>query len=688
MTPSPAKPETKPVEITVRGVILGILITLVFTASQVYMGLKVGLTFATSIPAAVISMALLRAFKSATIQENNIVQTIASSAGTLSSVVFTLPGLLILGWWSKLPFTSTFFACAIGGVLGVMYTMPLRRALVTHSDLPYPEGTAAAEVLKVGTSSREGAAEGSAGLWAVILGGITSAIYAGAAVSTFMAAEIAKFFKFGKAGGATGMAGSSSLALVGAGHLMGIIVGIAMAAGLFIAWGLLMPFFTQWQLHSFLPFHVTAANPDPALSAAEYTGKIRGTNVRYVGAGVIGVAALWAIGKLILPVWGGLVSALEAQRKRKEGVLDLPRSEHDMPLWVVGLVVVLSMVPAGWLLSDFLGSGSVLASIGTPLVVAGVAYIIIAGLLAAAVCGYMAGLIGASNSPVSGVAILTVLGFAIIAGLIGHQLTGDNVEQALVAFCMMVTTVVLAVAVIGNDNLQDLKTGQLVDATPWKQQVALIIGVLAGAAVIPWTLNMLHDVYGFLGEPATHHALKPDAALEAPQAGLISTLAKGAIGGQLPLPFLELGAVIGVILVIIDETLRKVTKGRLALPPLGVGLAVYLPPSVTSPVVVGAIAGWIFEKAIARSKGRDIATRLSTLVASGFIVGESLLNVVYATLVSGTQDPDIISRHVVPLAKLFSEDVSIVVALVAALAIVIALYIWAARQGRKIEDDA
>ena len=662
-----------PKEITVRGIILGVLITLLFTASQVYMGLKVGLTFATSIPAAVISMALLRAFRSATIQENNIVQTIASSAGTLSSVVFTLPGLLILGWWAKLPFFTTFLACAIGGVLGVMYTMPLRRALVTNSDLPYPEGTAAAEVLKVGTSSREGAAEGSAGLLAVILGSVSSAIYAGAAVSTWMAGEIATYFKFGKGTGATGMAGSSSLALVGAGHLMGITVGIAMFAGLFIAWGVLMPILTTLHPHADQVF----------ADAAARAGYIRGHEVRYVGAGVIGVAALVAIGKLIVPVWQGLMSALEAQRARKEGLIDLPRSEHDLPVWIVGLVIVLSMVPAGWLLSDFLGRDSALSSIATPLIIGGVAYIIIAGLLAAAVCGYMAGLIGASNSPVSGVAILAVLGIAIIAGLIGRHLTGDNVQQALVAFCMMVTTVVLAVAVIGNDNLQDLKTGQLVDATPWKQQVALIIGVIAGAAVIPWTLNMLHDVYGFAGEIG-HIALKPGAELEAPQAGLISTLAKGAIGGDLPKGFLLTGALIGLALVAIDGFLRGSSKGRLALPPLGVGLAIYLPPSVTAPVVVGAVLGWLFERAIRKMKGAEIASRLAVLVASGFIVGESLLNVVFATLVSVTQDPDIISRHISALPPPFS----MIFALVVGIGIVIALYIWATGRAKKIEQDA
>ncbi|MEO5934778.1 MAG: oligopeptide transporter, OPT family, partial [Duganella sp.] len=233
---------SNPREITLRGIILGILITLVFTAAQVYLGLKVGLTFATSIPAAVISMALLSAFKNATIQENNIVQTIASAAGTLASVIFVLPGLLMIGWWAHVPFWPTFGACAIGGVLGVMYTVPLRRALVSQSNLPYPEGVAAAEVLKVGTASRAGAAEGKAGLRAVIFGSVASALFAAGSAVKLMAGEVSIYFRTGA--GATGIGASGSLALIGAGHLMGITVGIAMLAGLIIAWAILVPLLT------------------------------------------------------------------------------------------------------------------------------------------------------------------------------------------------------------------------------------------------------------------------------------------------------------------------------------------------------------------------------------------------------------------------------------------------------------
>jgi len=674
-TPATAYPK----EITVRGIILGVLITLIFTAAQVYLGLKVGLTFATSIPAAVISMALLRFAKSATIQENNIVQTIASAAGTLASVIFVLPGLIIIGWWKEVPFFITFGACAIGGVLGVMYTMPLRRALVSQSSLPYPEGVAAAEVLRVGTSSREGAAEGSAGLWAVLLGAITSALYAAGAASKFLAAEISAYFKVGNSTGVSGMAGSSSLALVGAGHLMGITVGIAMFVGLFLAWGVGVPVLSTFQIDSFWPLHLVAAHPDPALSVAAYAEQVRADQIRFIGAGAIGMAAIWTIGKLIVPVWGGLMSALETGRARKAGTMDdLPRSEHDLPVWIVGLVIMLSMVPAGWLLFGFL-SGGPLTDLALPLVIAGVLYIIVVGLLAAAVCGYMAGLIGSSNSPVSGIAILTVLGAAVVIGMIGYSLTGPNAETALIAFTLMVTTVVLAVAVIGNDNLQDLKTGQLVDATPWKQQVGLLIGVLAGACVVPLVLNLLNNVWGFPGDPNFHAIDVAGGTLNAPQAVLISTLAKGAIGGHLPLGYLGIGCVVGAVLIAVDEGLRLSSGGRFSLPPLGVGLAIYLPASVTAPVVVGAVAGWIFVRLVARMKTRDIAERLGVLVASGFIVGESLFNVFYAGLIAGTQNPGIISLPNPP-----SERAGMGLALGIGLAIIVALYIWSVRQAKKI----
>ncbi|WP_163997961.1 OPT family oligopeptide transporter [Pyxidicoccus caerfyrddinensis] len=652
---------SQPKEITLRGVALGVLITLVFTAAQVYLGLKVGLTFATSIPAAVISMALLSAFKNATIQENNIVQTLASAAGTLASVIFVLPGLLMTGWWTDVPFWPTFGACAIGGVLGVMYTVPLRRALVSASDLPYPEGVAAAEVLKVGTSSRSGAAEGKAGLMSVIWGSIASALFAAAAAAKLMAGEVAGYFRVGS--GATGIGAASSLALIGAGHLMGITVGIAMLAGLVIAWGILVPL-------------LTSMNPMPGATASEHALRIWGTQVRMLGAGAIGAAAIVTLAGLAKPVIGGLRSALEAARRAKTQGQALDRTEQDLPIRTVGLVTLLSLVPAGWLLASFL-QGTVLESLSVPLVAVGIGYVLLAGVCAAAVCGYMAGLIGSSNSPVSGIAILTILGAALSVGVVGRQVTGPEVAPALVAFALFVTTVVLAVAVIGNDNLQDLKTGQLVDATPWKQQVALLIGVVAGSAVVPPVLALLNRAYGFAGAPNAH-AISAQP-LAAPQATLISTLAKGVIGGDLRWDLVLWGAALGLTLVVINFVVKKVSKDRYSLPPLGVGLAIYLPSAVTAPVVVGALAGWAFERAASKQRWGEPAKRLGVLIMSGFIVGESLFNVALAGLIVSTGKGE-------PLAipNELGEVTTMVIALVLGIVAVGGLYRWAARTALRI----
>jgi putative OPT family oligopeptide transporter len=654
---------SNPLEFTARGIILGILITLVFTAAQVYLGLKVGLTFATSIPAAVISMALLSAFKDATIQENNIVQTIASAAGTLASVIFVLPGLLMIGWWAKIPFWPTFGACAVGGVLGVMYTIPLRRALVQQSALPYPEGVAAAEVLKVGTQSRAGAQEGKAGLKAVIWGTLASAFFAALAAAKLGVGSISA--GVGAGGGAPGLGAASSRALVGAGHLMGITVGVAMLVGLVIAWGVLVPVLTM-------------ATPMAAgVSVADHALGVWSTQVRMMGAGTIGAAAIVTLATLAKPVFGGLKSALDASRAAKHGGAEMPREERDMPIFIVGLVTLIAMVPAGWLLSSFL-QGGVLASIATPLVAVGVGYILVAGLLAAAVCGYMAGLIGSSNSPVSGIAILTILGAATSVGFVGREVMGPETTQALIAFALFVTTVVLAVAVIGNDNLQDLKTGQLVGATPWKQQIALIIGVFAGSCVVPPVLELLNQAYGFAGAP-NNQAISSQP-LAAPQATLISTLARGVIGGDLPWHLIGWGAAIGLALVAVDFMLKKSSHGKYSLPPLGVGLAVYLPSAVTAPVVVGAVAGYYFEKSLRGRSYGEAASRVGVLVMSGFIVGESLFNVALAALIvlSGKGEPLAFGAGV-------EESVGMLIALAVAAAILVTLYRWAANSARKIE---
>jgi putative OPT family oligopeptide transporter len=358
--------------------------TFVFTAANVYLGLRVGLTFATSIPAAVISMALLRGFKDAGIRENNIVQTVASAAGTLASIIFVLPGLIMIGWWQNFPYWLSFGVCATGGILGVMFSIPLRRAMVVGSDLPYPEGVAAAEVLKVGVGSREGAAESRRGLRMISLGTIASAGFAALTAAKVFAEEVGGYFRVGNA--ATGLSTGFSLALLGAGHLVGLSVGIAMFVGLAFAWVIATPI-------------ISAMHPAAGEAAGAALGAWR--QVRFIGAGSIGVGALWKLAQLIGPIYQGIVTSLKASRSRSAATA-LPREEQDIPVRTMGVVSAVMLVPIAALLIAFLQGGK-LASLSAPLVIGGLIYVVIIGAFVAAVCGYMAGLIGASNSPVSGV---------------------------------------------------------------------------------------------------------------------------------------------------------------------------------------------------------------------------------------------------------------------------------------------
>ncbi|HEX4042180.1 MAG TPA: oligopeptide transporter, OPT family [Xanthobacteraceae bacterium] len=602
-------------EFSIRGIVLGVLITTVFTAANVYLGLKVGLTFATSIPAAVISMAVLSAFKGATILENNIVQTVASAAGTLSAIIFVLPGLVIVGWWTGFPFWTSFLICASGGILGVLFTIPLRRAMVTTSDLPYPEGVAAAEVLEVGSHAREAVGEGAAadareGLFAVVYGAVAAAGLAALAATRIAAGEVTQFFRFGN-GAISGYDMSFSLALLGAGYLVGLSVGMAMLLGLLIAWAGAVPF-------------LTAMAPLAQGAIGDRAMDIWTHQVRFIGAGTIGVAAIWTLLKLAGPVARGLASTITASRAAKAATSD--RRDLDMSAGWIGALTVACLVVIALILARFLAP-TPLAGHTVALVVAAVPFVFFAGFLVAAICGYMAGLIGASNSPISGVGILAILTCAaLLVAVAGADPASRN---ALVAYALFTTAIVFAIATISNNNLQDLKTGQLVGATPSAQQWALVIGVIAGAAVIPPVLNLLAQAYGFVGAP--HSAAAIAKPLPAPQAGLISALAQGVITHKLNWLILGIGAALGAVVVAIDEFLAA--RKWLRLPPLAVGIGIYLPMSATLPVVIGAVIGHWYDGRAVRSPNPEHAKRLGVLVASGMIVGESLFGVLLAGLI-------------------------------------------------------
>ena len=648
-------------ELTVRGLILGVIITVAFSAANLYFGLKAGLTFATSIPAAVISMAILRGFKGMTVQENNIVQTVASAAGTLTSIIFVLPGFVIIGWWTGFPYWESMLICALGGILGVMYSIPLRRALVTQSDLPYPEGVACAEVLKVGGGEQADAAaveESRDGLRAVIWGSIVSSVFSVIVATRVFASDIVRFFRVGERA-VSGFDFFLSFALFAVGHLVGLWVGIAMGVGALIAWVWGVPHFSA------------LAPPDASIAhLATETSKFQ---VRFIGAGAIGVSAVWTLLKLIKPVAAGLRSAMAASRARASGGgALLPRTEQDIPIGTVALITLVCMLPIGILLANF-SVTSGLADHMWLLVTAGIVYIALMSFFVSAVCGFMAGLIGSSNSPLSGIGILVVIGAALLLVFGVRSSIPVSEHKSLVAFALFVTSIVFAVATIANNNLQDLKTGQLVDATPWKQQVALCIGVVAGAAIIPPILDVLNQAYGFVGAPGPVR----EHALAAPQAGLISALAQGVIQGNADWSLIRIGMWIGVALIVIDEVLRRVTKSA-HLSPLAVGLGIYLPTQSTLMVVVGAVAGWYFDKRAERGPRPEATKQLGVLLASGLIVGEGLVGVVIAGIVafSGKDFPlalvgDKFAGHP---AELLGASVFVIVTFL--------LYRWAARLRR------
>lgn len=612
-TATPATPTLR--ELTVRGILLGGAITLVFTAANVYLGLKVGLTFATAIPAAVISMAILRNFRDHSIVENNIVQTVASAAGTLSAIIFVLPGLVMIGWWTGFPYWITVAVCAVGGILGVMYSIPLRRALVTGSDLPYPEGVAAAEVLKVGERT-EGAEDNRIGLRIITFGSIVSAAFALLANLKVLANSISTYFRVGAGGSMFGA--SLSLALIGVGHLVGMAVGFAMLVGMVISIGIILPIRTIGDFAS-------------GEAVSDIVSTVFASEVRFVGAGAIAVGAVWTLLKILRPIIKGIADALKSARDRRQGQL-VDITQRDIPFPIVVATIVVMLLPIAVLLWEF-SRGTVLQGSSAGIIVASVVFVFVIGLVIAAVCGYMAGLIGSSNSPISGVGILTVLIAALLIKIVFGP-TNDDQATALVAFTLFAAAITFGVATISNDNLQDLKTGQLVGATPWKQQVALVIGVLFGSAIIPPVLELMQTAFGFLGAPGAS-----ENALAAPQAALISSLAKGVFGGSLDWSLIGLGAAIGVVVVIVDEILHRTS--RFALPPLAVGMGMYLPMSLILVIAIGAVIGYVYNRWAIRTGG-DVQRkkRLGVLLATGLIVGESLYGVVFAGIVAGTGNED------------------------------------------------
>lgn len=606
-------------ELTLRGLILGSILTIIFTASNVYLGLKVGLTFSSSIPAVVISMAVLSLFKTSNILENNMVQTQASAAGTLSSVIFVIPGLFMCGYWSEFPLWQTFMICLCGGGLGVLFTIPLRRTMVVESKLAYPEGRAAAEILKVANKDQS-SKKGKQGIKEIALGSFIAAIFSLLSNGFKLAASESNFaFIWNKM--AFGFSMGYSLALLGAGYLVGLAGAIALFVGMFLAWGIFTPYLSNFEF-------------DSAKNAVDLASSVWSSKVRLIGTGAIAIAALWTLIELLKPVIEGIKEIVKNVKITNQEKNE--RTNIDLSLKSIFILFVLMVVGLFITFYSFVEDANLSIYYQMLFSFVGTLVSVLIDFFVAAACGYMAGLVGSSSSPISGIGLIGVIISSIVFLVLGVELFQDPMlSKFAVALAIFTTSVILATAAISNDNLQDLKTGHLVGATPWKQQVALLVGCVFGALAIVPVLNLLYQAYGFVGA-MPREGMDASSALAAPQANLMSTIAQGIFHHNIEWGYMAFGVFVGILMIIIDKILKGTQK--MSLPPLAVGIGIYLPPAVNIPLVIGGILKYIVMQHLTKKyaknshKEEKLASceQRGTLFASGLIVGESIFGVIIA----------------------------------------------------------
>ena len=587
-------------EISVKAVVLSVFLAAVLAAANAYLGLFAGMTVSASIPAAVTSMAILRLFKRSNILENNIVQTAASSGEALAAgVIFTIPALLLVGYWSDFNYWQTTLIATVGGLLGVLFTIPLRRALIVTARLRFPEGVATAEVLKVAAPGlRERAAvtatDDFRALWsAALLGG---AVKFGESGLRLWAESLEGAAQVGRTVLYAGL--NLSPALLAVGFIIGLHTAVIVFLGGVLGWLILMP---AYGLLNGLPPDRTGL----AAAMAIWSGQIR-----YVGIGAMLTGGLWTLTRLREPVWRSLQTLRASYRAAEpsDARATIARTEQDAPLWWIVVPFGLSLVPMAWIYT---------AVVDSPLI--GLLMTImmaLAAFLFSSVAAYMAGLVGSSSNPVSGVTIATIMLAALLLVLFlgaGHP--------AGPAAALVIGAVVCCAAAMGGDNLQDLKTGHLVGATPWKQQIMQVVGVLTGAVILVPVLSLLQAKYG-IGEPTIAHP----HPLSAPQATLMASLTRSVFGAGLPWPLVGLGAAIGLLVILADR--RQEIRGRdFRLPVLAVALGIYLPLKLSAAIFLGGVISALAK----REKGEPgDQSRRGLLFSAGLITGEALMGIMLA----------------------------------------------------------
>ena len=617
-------------QLTPRAVILAIVLAMILAAANTYLGLFAGLTIATAIPAAVVSMAVLRVLGGGHILENNIVQTGASAGSSIAAgVIFTVPALVILNYWDDFQYWWVLGIAGLGGVLGVFFSVPLRRSLIVDQNLAFPEGKAAAEVLKTGENPAQGikvlaSAAGIGGFVKLLAASGLRLVPDAAAHASYVGKAIAY------------MGTNLSPALLGVGYIVGLNIGIVVVAGGILSWNVAIPIFSA----NFLDTDPALAARIVGLDAEAAAGAIWSAKIRYLGVGAMLIGGIWTLIALRQSLMSGIRSGLEATRAGATKVV--AHTEQDMPMRAVLIGLIVFTLPLGILyhliVRDF--------SVSIPMTI----IMIIAGFLFSSVSAYMAGLVGSSNNPVSGITIGTIL----FASLVLTFLMGRDATLGPVA-AIMIGAVVCCAAAIAGDNLQDLKCGYMVGATPWRQQVMLAIGAISCALVMAPVLNLLAKAYG-IGIPTETH---PNPLL-APQATLMASVARGLFGGELPWNLIWIGAGIGAVIIAIDEVLKR-KQAAFRVPVLAAAVGIYLPLDLTVPIFLGGLLAYIVERAVkARTGSNDVERihRKGVLFSAGLITGEALMGIIIAAPIVASGRADVLA---LPGGLQFGEFLGLVI---------------------------
>ena len=585
-------------EITVKAVVLGVVLSVVLAGANAYLGLFAGMTVSASIPAAVVSMGVLRLFRRSNILENNIVQTAASAGESLAAgVIFTLPALVILGTWDSFSFKWVAIIAGFGGVLGVLFTIPLRRSLIVEGKLKFPEGIATAEVLETGQ-------QGGKGVLCIAKAAIASGLFKIGAGALGLWPEIVEGAK--GIGGSIAYFGSNlSPALLSVGYIVGLNIAVLIFIGGFCNWLIAIP--------------ICAAVQGPPggeeISAVDWAFKIWSSQTRYIGVGGMVIGGLWTIFHLRKSLLSGITSGLKAYRDLSGGQAEIVRTEKDMPMKWILVLIVGSVVPLFLLYQVFVQQITVSITMA--------AIMLVTGFVFSAVAGYMAGLVGSSNNPISGVTIATVL----VSSLLLLWLMGKDAVNGPAA-AIIIGSVVCCAAAIAGDNMQDLKAGYIVGATPWKQQVMQLVGTVSAALVLAPVMILLQKAYGFAGQAGAG-----PKALAAPQANLMASVARGVFKGELPWNYIYIGMAVAAGVIALDIYLQN-RGSSFRTPVLAVAIGFYLPFELSVPIFAGGLIHYAVKRYhTKKNTGKEQVEesgRNGLLFASGLITGEALMGILLA----------------------------------------------------------